>query len=616
MSFRPATPPILQNPIEDADGDCDWYYDQGAGGYIFPFGKFKGKKIHETSISYLSWCDQNFDSNSPFKQAYQTFYNGLLDYARTNYGDFIVPFGRKHQGSKISDCQDKPWLLWSMTVNGLREKYDIFFLAVQYWLANPNHQEVHRDIGELLDASKYEDDLDLVREADGSDEEPTQSDKEFIVDDDDQDLSKGEGHKIVSRRSKSIGSLSGSEDDDGSPASGMGDLSARTSRSTSPVSERLRSKPKQMAMRTRKRKGKEGTSRRTKKPFIVDDDDENGSEEYEPSDKSESDQAPDRTDYPSGRTGPIRRLRSKSNDSTKQKVHPYPTSRRKSNVKITSTASSSHSESDLPSTRRSPRKSPRKTVIQSSDASEEETAGEDQPFEPRTPSPARPSLSTFGSYEQGVQRSGVSDNRIFTIQDQYLENAQHPVDIPDNVQEALNVVVKYIVQQQSVFDGESALQGLSSLDISRSPNMTNISPSLGRIAHNLFNDSGLTHTPKPSPSKSKKSRPSIVNISESDEPVSSQPSKSNLASPNKTKRTQEQSPQSRKRRRTSSSDEYVPSTDGDNVASSATIRTPTRKKADTSLGTRTASQETEPGGSRPRPYVLLSPRSRRISGVE
>jgi len=74
-------------------------------------------------------------------------------------------------------------------------QYTIFFIAVQYWLKNPRHYEVTRDIGELLQSSEYADGIDLSGENeyderdptlldDGhdSEDEPTESDLEFIDD--------------------------------------------------------------------------------------------------------------------------------------------------------------------------------------------------------------------------------------------------------------------------------------------------------------------------------------------------------------------------------------------------------------------------------------------------
>jgi len=38
------------------------------------------------------------------------------------WGEFIVPFGTKHLGDTIRQCQDKPWLLWARSIRKLRQK--------------------------------------------------------------------------------------------------------------------------------------------------------------------------------------------------------------------------------------------------------------------------------------------------------------------------------------------------------------------------------------------------------------------------------------------------------------------------------------------------------------
>jgi len=63
-------------------------------------------------------------------------------------------------------------------------------MAVTKWFDNPRHYEVTRDIGELLNKTEYEDDLNL--NDGGDEEEPTESDEEFIVEDEDEDFM-GEG---------------------------------------------------------------------------------------------------------------------------------------------------------------------------------------------------------------------------------------------------------------------------------------------------------------------------------------------------------------------------------------------------------------------------------------
>ena len=69
---RSATPPPIKDPIVENDeendsdgenGNFDWYYGADAGGMILNFGKNRGQRINQTSISYLYWCFRNFRYN-------------------------------------------------------------------------------------------------------------------------------------------------------------------------------------------------------------------------------------------------------------------------------------------------------------------------------------------------------------------------------------------------------------------------------------------------------------------------------------------------------------------------------------------------------------------------
>ncbi|KAG6874859.1 hypothetical protein C0993_011900 [Termitomyces sp. T159_Od127] len=143
MSRRPATPPIIDDPTDNDDGQhyLDWYDDEYAGGYVLPFGKHAGQKIHKTSITYLYWCNRTLDKKryDPTIRAIQAFHTGLQRYAETNYGDFRFPFGQ-YRGMKISECPDD-YLLWANGQPHITSKYGIFFEAVTRWLARPSEEK-------------------------------------------------------------------------------------------------------------------------------------------------------------------------------------------------------------------------------------------------------------------------------------------------------------------------------------------------------------------------------------------------------------------------------------------------------------------------------------------
>ncbi len=103
-----------------------------------------------------------------------------MAYAGDHYAEFVIPFGTKHRGKRLQQCRDKLWMRWTtrkpsltqkvcVRVSGwslrlIRIQYPIYFTAVQYFLDDPRHYTANRDIGELLSATEYEDDLDLEEE--------------------------------------------------------------------------------------------------------------------------------------------------------------------------------------------------------------------------------------------------------------------------------------------------------------------------------------------------------------------------------------------------------------------------------------------------------------------
>ncbi|RDB29800.1 hypothetical protein Hypma_013876 [Hypsizygus marmoreus] len=281
---RAPTPPILHDPIVDnddsedesssANDELEWYYGENAGGYVLNFGKHKGQVLHNTSISYLYWCYKNFNPNHSLIGAFELYHEGLEEYAKTHYAEFVVPFGRKHQGKRIAKCRDKDWLLWTTTRKALTDKYPIFFVAVQYWLENPRHQGVKRDIGELLRCSEYEDDLELAEETEDSDEDAlNESDIEFINDgepDYETDASDIQEESEDEESPQYVGAaLSRANESDSEE-----ELES-SSRSTTPP-RLVRMAPKKRKIKRKKRETKSQILR----DFVVNDDDGNGSDAY------------------------------------------------------------------------------------------------------------------------------------------------------------------------------------------------------------------------------------------------------------------------------------------------------------------------------------------------
>lgn len=79
---RSPTPPPIKHPIVDNDdensdedginnenGLFGWFYKPSAGGMILNFGKHRGQKIHDTSISYLYWCYRTFRNDVSIRRS-------------------------------------------------------------------------------------------------------------------------------------------------------------------------------------------------------------------------------------------------------------------------------------------------------------------------------------------------------------------------------------------------------------------------------------------------------------------------------------------------------------------------------------------------------------------
>ncbi|RDB30058.1 hypothetical protein Hypma_013914 [Hypsizygus marmoreus] len=136
---RPLSPPILRDAPSVGNADLEtnkaafpWYYGEDAGGHIFTFGENYGKKVRDTSLSYL-YAIGGMPASHPGVLPVRRFCSGVREYAKTAYGELVVPFGKTRQGKKICEC-DEEWLVWASNQPGLTEKYGTFFSAVNRWL--------------------------------------------------------------------------------------------------------------------------------------------------------------------------------------------------------------------------------------------------------------------------------------------------------------------------------------------------------------------------------------------------------------------------------------------------------------------------------------------------
>lgn len=164
---------IPQEAIDETPKAFAWYEGPQGGAFTVPcqFKRYPNRPVNRTPMGYLHYvvdkCNERTKNiHSAFFDAIETYFEGLKAYARDHYAEFVIPFGTKHRGKRLQQCRDKPWIEWTTTKPFLIKKYTIYFTAVQYFLANPRHYTANRDIGKLLSATEYEDDLNLVQEDD------------------------------------------------------------------------------------------------------------------------------------------------------------------------------------------------------------------------------------------------------------------------------------------------------------------------------------------------------------------------------------------------------------------------------------------------------------------
>jgi hypothetical protein len=141
---RSPTPPPLIEAFQDEDGDPrSWYWEDHGGGMELSFGMFKCRKMNEVGLPYLLWCRKNWCPNHPisvseesnvlqtsyalvaqkrFRDAFDYYHAGLEGLIEDEYNRFRVPFGTRHRGKTIRQCQDKQWLLWACKQSQLTQK--------------------------------------------------------------------------------------------------------------------------------------------------------------------------------------------------------------------------------------------------------------------------------------------------------------------------------------------------------------------------------------------------------------------------------------------------------------------------------------------------------------
>ncbi|TEB33155.1 hypothetical protein FA13DRAFT_1790198 [Coprinellus micaceus] len=234
---EPSPAPLPDPPLTGPDGpeesaddpELNWYYGQDAGGFEVTFGKHRGKDLNELPYSYLKWCSSNLLDARALRSAIEKYSEGLKQWLSDgNYGELAVPIGRTYKGQALKKCRDKEWMQWLVdrAPPALKERHELFFLAIAVWLANPPHQLAHRDIGESLSKSKYQDDLNLdLEEGEEFDDDANENgDLEGFVepdeDEESEEKSDSEGDDSDGEEGQSTSGSSHSDDDESDEESG------------------------------------------------------------------------------------------------------------------------------------------------------------------------------------------------------------------------------------------------------------------------------------------------------------------------------------------------------------------------------------------------------------
>ncbi|KAJ7757501.1 hypothetical protein B0H16DRAFT_1457677 [Mycena metata] len=203
----------IPNPLTDKISHYEWYYGLDAGGFPSPFKKHPGVAIHTLELGFLTYCREKCTNAVRFHAAFDKFHAGLWDHVNSDsphlpYLDFLVPFGNVYRGRRLGDCHDKPYFLFCQSKLGLTNKHLLFFRALERRFANPRREGVWRDIGQRLDATKYNDDLNLKEGR--HEDQPTAEDLAFI---DDSGVSSSETEAEDSEEESELKGDSDSEDD-------------------------------------------------------------------------------------------------------------------------------------------------------------------------------------------------------------------------------------------------------------------------------------------------------------------------------------------------------------------------------------------------------------------
>ncbi|SJL15272.1 uncharacterized protein ARMOST_18763 [Armillaria ostoyae] len=150
------TPVVIPPQDIKIDPECFlWYTGFQGGGFKVSFKKYKGRLINDTPMHHLNRLAETSNEKTKlehkeFFDAVEVYFEGLMEYAKQHYADFVVPFGCKHIGKLLRQFEDDPWLKWTMRQPILTNNFPIYFTAIRFLLADKGH---HWDTSELLRAT-------------------------------------------------------------------------------------------------------------------------------------------------------------------------------------------------------------------------------------------------------------------------------------------------------------------------------------------------------------------------------------------------------------------------------------------------------------------------------
>ncbi|KAL0581424.1 hypothetical protein V5O48_000578 [Marasmius crinis-equi] len=141
--------------VAESPEDYIWYTRAGRTPLPFKLETHRGSVPAGTKLRKLNayFLEKAYAMYGTMNTNIRTFYDGLADYILKNYNwdRVIVPFGCTYRGKQIYQVLDKGWMEWTLYAGkceAARERFPLFFRALEQWLDRPRHYNAIRDTGE------------------------------------------------------------------------------------------------------------------------------------------------------------------------------------------------------------------------------------------------------------------------------------------------------------------------------------------------------------------------------------------------------------------------------------------------------------------------------------